>query len=36
MGCVVIDWDSVVGGGLTLLPVLVVTISGFSLIYYRY
>ena len=35
MWCVAIDWDSEEGGGLTLNPVLVVTISGFSLIYYR-
>ena len=36
MGCVVIDWESRGGDGLTLNPVLVVTIIGFSLIYYRY
>ena len=36
MGCVIIDGDSAEGDGLTLNPVLVVTISGFSLIYYRY
>ena len=35
MGCVVIDWESRVGDGLILLTILVVTISGFSLIYYR-
>ena len=36
MGCVVIDGDSAEGDGLILLPILVVTISGFSFIYYRY
>ena len=35
MGRVTVDWESRGGDGLILLPILVVTISGFSLIYYR-
>ena len=35
MGRVLTDWDSGEGDGLILLPILVVTITGISVDYYR-